>query len=112
MKKDKLTLRSEIQTDFNNESVGNLNKAITIAKIVRFIYKESTIFFLSMIPFLAVSIFYLMKDMPSIGVVLMLVHYPFYKIFVKRIFKDAKDTYDEFNYTIEVMNDIKEEKLK
>ena len=45
MKKDKLTLRTEIQKDFDNETIKNINIAINLSKVMRFLYSESTIFF-------------------------------------------------------------------
>ena len=115
--KDKLTLRSEIQKDFNNETVKNINIAIKISKIIRFLYSESTIFITTMIPFLVMIIYSLFSNdsksvfLMSIG--LMLIHLILYKtLYTKVIFKGHKDNYNEYNYTIEVLNEIKEEKSK
>ncbi len=115
--KNKLELRSEIQNDFNNETVKNINVAIKISKIMKFLYSESTIFYVSMIPFLAVTIYALLNSPvevgASVGVVLMVAHFVLYKTLYKKVlFTNSKDTYDEFNYTIEVLNEIKDEKTK
>jgi len=115
--KDKLTLRSEIQKEFNNETVKNINIAIKISKVIRFLYLESTIFFTSMIPFLGMTIYYLFNTKSevgaSIGIVLMASHFILYKTLYKKvIFKSSKNTYDEFDYTIQVLNEIKEDKTK
>lgn len=118
MRKDKLVLRAEIQKDFDNETVKNINIAITISKIMRFLYSESTIFFASIIPFLAMSIYVLSKlSIVSFGVIvstilmLMVSHFLLYKFFYSKVlFKDSKDLYNEFDYTIDVLNEIKSEK--
>jgi len=114
--KNKLTLRSEIQKEFNNETVKNIKIAIKISKVIRFLYSESTIFFTSMIPFLAMTVYYLLNNKPvvgaSIGIVLMVSHFVLYKTLYKKVlFKNSKNTYDEFDYTIQVLNEIKEEKI-
>jgi len=114
--KNKLTLRSEIQKEFNKETVKNINIAIKISKVIRFLYSESTIFFTSMIPFLAMTVYYLLNNKPvvgaSIGIVLMVSHFVLYKTLYKKVlFKNSKNTYDEFDYTIQVLNEIKEEKI-
>ena len=115
--KNKLTLRAEIQKEFNNETVKNINIAIKISKVIRFLYSESTIFVTSMIPFLAMIVYSLFTSRPevaaSIGIVLMVSHFVLYKTLYKKVlFKNSKNTYDEFDYTIEILNEIKEEKSK
>lgn len=115
MKKDKLTLRAEIQNDFNNESVKNINLAIRISKIMKFLYSEATIFFISMIPMLAMTIYGFISAPIAVastaGIVLMGVHFVLYKTLYKKVlFKNSSVVYDEYNYTIEVLNDIKSEK--
>lgn len=119
MKKDKITLRTEIQNDFDNESVKNINTAIKISKVMRFLYSESTIFFASMIPFL-IMLVYVFFQYESVGsdvivstsLMLIVSHFLLYKFFYSKIlFKDSKDVYDEFDYTIDVLNEIKSEKV-
>lgn len=115
MKTDKLTLRAEIQNDFNNESVKNINLAIKISKIMKFLYAESTIFIISMLPMLAMTIYgFIVASVEvaaSTGVVLMLTHFVLYKTLYKKVlFKDSNLFFDKYNYTIEVLNDIKSEK--
>ena len=119
MKKDKITLRTEIQNDFDNESVKNINTAIKISKVMRFLYSESTIFFASMIPFL-IMLVYIFFQYESVGydvivstsLMLIVSHFLLYKFFYSKIlFKDSKDVYDEFDYTIDVLNEIKSEKV-
>ena len=111
MKKDKLILRAELQESFNAETIANINIAIRISKCIRFLYKESTIFVCSMLPMLICTAYLLINSVNHaeiITLVLLLVHYPFYRFIVKgMIFKGAKDTYDEFDYTIEVIEEIK-----
>ena len=115
--KNKLTIRAEIQNEFNNETVKNINTAIKLSKVVRWMHAESTIFYLSMVPFL-IGMVYMLVSNPipvaaSATVVLMVAHFALYKLlFRKVIFKDLKDTYDEYDYTIEVLNEIKDEKTK
>jgi hypothetical protein len=115
--KSKLELRSEIKKQFNNETVRNINIAINISKIVRWLHSESTIFFLMMIPFL-IKILYIFKNDPSnlnFSVVfsLMLIHFILYKFFaMKIIFTNIKDVRDECEYTIEVLKEIKDSKKK
>lgn len=115
--KNKLELRAEIQNDFNNETVKNINTAIKISKIIRWMHAESTIFFASLVPFL-IGMVYMLTVSPiavaaSATVVLMVTHFALYKLlFRKVIFANAKNTYDEFDYTIEVLNEIKDEKTK
>ncbi len=117
MTKDKLTLKSEIQKDFNNETVKNINIAIKISKVMKFLYSESTIFIASLIPFL-VTLIYLLPNvdfgvLASAGIMLMVSHFLLYKFFYSKVlFKDAKVVYGEFKYTIEVLNEIKLEKSK
>jgi hypothetical protein len=70
-----------------------------------------------MIPFLAMTVYYLLNNNPvvgaSIGIVLMASHFILYKtLYKKLLFKSSKNTYDEFDYTIQVLNEIKEDKTK
>jgi hypothetical protein len=111
--KDKLSLKIEIQGNFNGETISNINKAITISKIIRFLYKKSTIFFISLIPMLLVGGYSLIVDKnPFVGIVLVIMHYPFYRFFVKGfVFKNSKETVDEFEYTLEVLKEIKSSRI-
>jgi len=117
MKKDKLALKTEIQKDFNNETVKNINIAIKISKIMRLLYSESTIFVGSIIPFLGTIIYLYFNNTSTTGAwvystaTLMVLHFITYKLLYKRVlFKDSADVYDEFDYTIEVLNEIKSTK--
>ena len=119
MKKDKLTLRTEIQKDFDNETIKNINIAINLSKFMRFLYSESTIFFASFIPFF-IMLMYVFSQFSSVdsgvivstSLILIVTHFLLYKFFyTKVLFKDSKDVYDEFDYTIDVLNEIKSEKV-
>ena len=48
----------------------------------------------------------------STSLILIVTHFLLYKFFyTKVLFKDSKDVYDEFDYTIDVLNEIKSEKV-
>lgn len=116
MKIDKLSLRAEIQNEFNSESVKNINLAIKISKIMKFLYAEATIFIISMLPMLTLTIYgFIISTVEvatSIGFVLMLAHYFLYKNFYKKfLFKDSELLFEKYSYTIEVLNNIKSEKV-
>lgn len=115
MKIDKLKLREEIENDFSEESIKNINLAIKIFKFMRFLYSELTIFIISMLPMLAVIIYGFISTTVEVaissGVVLILIHFILYNTLYKKVlFKNSKSLYDEFNYTIEVLKDIKSRK--
>jgi hypothetical protein len=114
---NKLELRAEIKNKFKNETVKNINTAIKISKVIRWMHAESTIFYLSFFPFL-IGMFYMLITntidvAASATIVLMITHFTLYKIlFRKFIFSNIKDIYDEYDYIIEILNEIKDEKIK
>ena len=115
MEKDRLTIKTELQKEFEGKDTNYIDTNIALYKLLKFFYAESTIFCLSLVPTLCVIAYYFVKSSfgvgSSFGIVLLLVHYVVFKtLFMKVLFKDAGKTYDELEYTIEVLNDIKSAK--
>lgn len=114
MKKDKLSHKVELQNQFQDSSVNEIKIAIRISQFMKFLYKESTYFVLLLVPTL-ICLFVMahygnIENVIPYLVVAVILHPILFYIFKHTLFKDFPEELDHFNFTIEVLEEIKNKK--
>jgi hypothetical protein len=118
MKKDKLSMRTEVESILENKSISEVNFCIRMQKFVLFLYKESTIFWTFFPIFLSSFIYRLLTEGPTHGVMILgaveaILYLGFYHGFIKNIptFKNRKAEYEEIKDKLDVLVDYRDYRL-
>jgi hypothetical protein len=111
MKKDKLTIYTEIINDFGNEKANHLSLAIVVLKVLRFLYSDLGLF-ICLIPFLIPTLL-MFPITPQIILICTITHFVVWKFVLKgHLVKDNSEQVAEFDVMIQAFRDLKSEKLK
>jgi hypothetical protein len=109
MIKDKLKFKSDIQRDFENATIKEIEFAIKFSKIMRTLYQESTMFLFTFLPTAAILAYERSIILTIIGI---LVHFILFKfLFKKTILKGCPKELEEMSYTVEILEDLRLERL-
>lgn len=118
MKKDKITLRVEVETALENKSISEVNHCIRMQKFVLFLYKESTIFWTFFLIMTASFVHALFKYGPTkgtmlLGIIEVLIYLPFYHFCIKKIkpFNQRASEYEEIKDKLEALIDYRDCRL-
>jgi hypothetical protein len=118
MKKDKLTMRAEVENALQDKPLTEVNFSIRMQKFILFLYTESTIFYTFLLIFMGSFIWRLCTEGPSkgvlfLGVIEALLYLPFYHYVVKNIrpFKKRAEEYSEIKDRLEVLLDYRDYRL-
>lgn len=111
MNQDKLKMKSDLITKYQDKPIDYIETTISLSKIERFIYSKSTIFIFSLIVMLMVFFYkiYLgqVNNVFKHGVVILFIHFLLYKtIITKIIFKDSELKIKNLTFNIEVLTEL------
>jgi hypothetical protein len=109
---DKATLKFQLEKEYQNKSLTEIDKEIKACRIVRSLYNEWVMFVFSLLPFTVVSILsFLSTGSLIISAIILLAHYPFYIFFVKNfIFSFRESEYNKLSNAIDILGQIRKEK--
>lgn len=109
MIKDKLKFKSDLQRDFEKATIKQIDFAIKVSKIMRALYQESALFLFTFLPTAVMLAFEGSINLAIIGI---LIHFILFKfLFKKTIFKNCPKDLEEMRYTVEVLEDLRLDRL-
>jgi hypothetical protein len=118
MKKDKISMRVEVESTLENKPMSEVNFCVRMQKLTLFLYKESTIFFAFFPIFMGSFLYFLFTKGPTqgtmtLGIVEAILYLAFYHGIIKRLhpFNNRANEYQEIKDRLEVLLDYRESRL-
>ena len=112
MTTDWTKFRADTQAEFSDKNIKELNKTLLCCKVLHFFCKRSTLFVLSFIFILLNAWYYHSKGLIYTPILAILLHYPMFRLWEYFFLKDRANMSQEIECTIEIIQEIKAEKVK
>ena len=116
MKKSKVELRAEVESEFNGKSLKEINVYIKIHKFLLFMYKENTIFWMFFAIMMSLFVYRLIVNGPTNDVMFLgtsssLLYLPTYHLIIKKIYHNRENDYNKIKGQLEVIVEYRDDKL-
>lgn len=105
--KNPIELKAQIQKEFENKSVSEINRFIFVVKLINLLNNKSFLFFY---PFIILNIVFLLQGGYSFGVLIasIIIHLLYHHFVVKKVmYKDIEEKRTRSLYIIKYLNELK-----